>query len=96
MPFDCGISAFRFMVPMQALRDDPVTAELLGPDGTLLAALTPGGVKRLICYPISNNTIMNFVFLHSGDESQTKDESPGALLRIGPPHHPGVREAKDC
>ena len=77
MPFESGISAFRFTVPMQALRDDPVTASLLGPDGTLLAALAVGGIKRLICYPIVNNTLMNFVFLHASAESQTDDKTPG-------------------
>lgn len=77
VPFACGISAFRFTVPMQALRDDPVTAELLGPDGTLLAALTVGGIKRLICYPIAGHTLMNFVFLYAEGESQIRDKSPG-------------------
>ncbi|KAK3938757.1 hypothetical protein QBC46DRAFT_291915 [Diplogelasinospora grovesii] len=95
VPFDCGISAFRFTVPVQALRDDPVTAELLGPDGTLLAALAVGGIKRLICYPIADNTLMNFVFLHAGGESQTEDKTPANLkklvLEVGSEFKPAFR-----
>lgn len=97
VPFECGISAFRFTVPMQALRDDPVTSKLLGPDGTLLAALTVGGIKRLICYPIADNTLMNFVFLHAGIESQICDKTQGMyfvlcrLERFPPPPPPIVR-----
>ncbi|KAK3370620.1 hypothetical protein B0H63DRAFT_564736 [Podospora didyma] len=82
VPFESGISAFRFTVPMQAIRDDPVTAALLGPEGTLLAALAVGGIKRLICYPIVNNTLMNFVFTHASAESKADDQSPENLKSL--------------
>lgn len=71
---------------MQTLRDDPITAKLLGPEGTLLAAMAPGGIKRLVCYPIAGSTIMNFVFLHSSDESRTNDESPGRYCSLSSSH----------
>jgi hypothetical protein len=84
VPFHSEISAFRFTIPMKLLRDDLITAELIGPDGTLIAALTAGGIKRLICYPIVNGTLMNYVFLHAESDSETDDKSPGVYPTLTP------------
>ncbi|PSK48602.1 Ubiquinone biosynthesis monooxygenase COQ6, mitochondrial [Elsinoe australis] len=68
-PYDSGHSAFRFLVPVKELRDDPVTAELLQPDGYLTMNLSED--RRLVYYPCVNNTLMNFLLIHPSGESRS-------------------------
>ncbi|RAL03685.1 FAD-dependent oxidoreductase [Aspergillus ibericus CBS 121593] len=73
VPFDSGISAFRFLIPTQLLRDDPLTQGLLGPDGSLMVVMGTG-VKRLVCYPCANITMTNCIYLHPSKESSQHNE----------------------
>ncbi|KAH8894620.1 FAD/NAD(P)-binding domain-containing protein [Thozetella sp. PMI_491] len=82
VPFHCGLSTFRFTIPIETLRNDPVTAQTLGPDGTLVATVTLSQIKRLVMYPIAGGTLANFVFLHDARESETTDQSPANLKKL--------------
>ncbi|KAJ5686708.1 hypothetical protein N7536_009327 [Penicillium majusculum] len=50
VPFDSGISAFRFLIPTQILQDDPLTRSMIKSDGSLTVIMGTG-VRRLVCYP---------------------------------------------
>ncbi|KAK3117133.1 hypothetical protein LTR53_001790 [Teratosphaeriaceae sp. CCFEE 6253] len=67
-PFDSGKSAFRFMIPTELLKADPVTAELVAKLGFL--SMWIGEDRRLVMYPCVNNTMMNFVAIHPSRESE--------------------------
>ncbi|KAJ5896914.1 uncharacterized protein N7473_006313 [Penicillium subrubescens] len=64
-----GSAAFRFLIPTETLQQDPETASLLE-DG-LMRVIVAEGVRRLVWYPCSNNTIQNFVGIHA--DQQVKD-----------------------
>ncbi|KAM5345119.1 hypothetical protein ACJ41O_010981 [Fusarium nematophilum] len=61
-PFGSGKSAFRFMIPCDKIRANPITQGLLSRDGYL--SMWMGDDRRLVMYPCSNNTVMNFVGIH--------------------------------
>jgi 2-polyprenyl-6-methoxyphenol hydroxylase-like FAD-dependent oxidoreductase len=62
-----GKSAFRFLVSKQAALDDPITASLVQRDGEL--SIWYSSDRRIIMYPTSNNTVLNFVVIHPEKES---------------------------
>ncbi|PNS17299.1 Zinc finger protein rsv2 [Sphaceloma murrayae] len=68
-PFDCGHSAFRFLIPVKELEADPVSKEVLSPTGFLTMALAED--RRLVWYPCVNNTMMNFLLIHPSSESRS-------------------------
>ncbi|RMJ27116.1 FAD binding domain-containing protein [Aspergillus sp. HF37] len=65
-----GKSAFRFLVPKQAAVDDPTTAKLVQHPGELSMWL--GTDRRIVMYPTSQNTVLNFVLIHPESESATQ------------------------
>lgn len=66
-PFPSGKSAFRFLLPKQKALDDPETAVLVQHSGEL--SMWFGVDRRIIMYPTSNNSILNFVVIHPEEES---------------------------
>ena len=66
-PFGSGKSAFRFLVPRGAVANDPQTSKYLQSEGELLMAYHPD--RRLVMYPTSDNTLLNFVCIHPEKES---------------------------
>lgn len=72
-PFGSGKSAFRFLVERKAVADDPQTAKYLQADGELMMAYGPD--RRLVMYPTSDNTLLNFVCIHP--ESASAGSSTG-------------------
>ena len=72
-PFSSGKSAFRFLVSKQAVLDDPVTASLVQEPGKL--CIWYGIDRRVVMYPTSNNTILNFVCIHPESESESDSSS---------------------
>ncbi|KAK7209170.1 hypothetical protein V2G26_016348 [Clonostachys chloroleuca] len=85
-PFASGKSAFRFMIPCNEILSDPEAATLFK-EGYL--CLWMADDRRLVMYPCSNNTIMNFVGIHPSSLSETKREdgwdngaSKEALLKV--------------
>ncbi|KAL1870818.1 hypothetical protein VTK73DRAFT_2410 [Phialemonium thermophilum] len=89
-----GQSAFRFLVPRQAALDDPVTAQFAQKTGELVVWF--GSDRRVVMYPCSNNTQLNFVCIHPREESNAKpdDWSSGAnkakLLEVYRDFHPAL------
>lgn len=62
-----GKSAFRFLVSKEAAANDPITAKLVQHPGEL--SIWYGNDSRIIMYPTSDNTVLNFVLIHPEDES---------------------------
>lgn len=61
-PFSSGKSAFRFLVPAAAAREDPLTAKFASKDGELIMFCGPD--RKAVCYPCENNEMLNFVCIH--------------------------------
>lgn len=76
-PFASGKSAFRFLIPRQRIADNPATSTLAGRDGYM--TLWIGDDKRLVMYPCSNNTIMNFAAIHPSSLSADTGRSKSSL-----------------
>jgi 2-polyprenyl-6-methoxyphenol hydroxylase-like FAD-dependent oxidoreductase len=68
-----GKSAFRFLVSKDAALSDPTTAKLVQHQGQLI--IWCGSNRRIIVYPTSDNTVLNFVAIHPEDESATESAS---------------------
>ncbi|ETS85199.1 hypothetical protein PFICI_03224 [Pestalotiopsis fici W106-1] len=68
-----GGSAFRFLVSVQKVKEDPITAHFVEKPGDF--QVWEGKHRRLVIYPCSrNNTELNFVCLHPDTESQDSVE----------------------
>lgn len=70
-PFSSGKSAFRFLVPRKLAQEDPTTQQFLQNDGELL--IWYANDRRIVMYPTSNNTVLNFVCVHP--EAETEEQS---------------------
>lgn len=80
-PFGCGKSAFRFLVPRQKILDNPATEKFASRDGYM--TMWYGNDRRLVMYPCSNNTMMNFVGIHPSELSASKGNGKSfSLARI--------------
>lgn len=69
-PFCNGQSAFRFVIPRETAMNDPVTKFLVEETGTL--RMWMGKDRRVVLYPTSNNTLLNFVCIHPVEESEAQ------------------------
>ncbi|GAM41708.1 hypothetical protein TCE0_042r15031 [Talaromyces pinophilus] len=69
-PFPSGKSAFRFLLPKQKALDDPETAALVQHTGE--QSMWFGVDRRVIMYPTSNNSILNFNIIHPDEESASE------------------------
>lgn len=83
--FGSGKSAFRFMFKRDAALADPVTAKLVQRPGELLIWYSSD--RRVVIYPTSDNSLMNFVCIHPESESNAGNEwsttsSPELLLQV--------------
>ncbi|KAL6704163.1 hypothetical protein ACN47E_008723 [Coniothyrium glycines] len=76
-----GQNCFRFLVPVDKLRADPLTKELIDKTGlrSLNAFNTPN--RRLIMYPCRAGTLMNIVFFYP--ESPDEDTVESSWLNSG-------------
>jgi 2-polyprenyl-6-methoxyphenol hydroxylase-like FAD-dependent oxidoreductase len=72
-PYSSGKSAFRFLIPRQKVLDDPQTEKYASEDGNLLMVMHSD--RRMVMYPTSNNTLLNFVCIHP--EAETAADSSG-------------------
>ena len=66
-PFDSGKSAFRFLVPREALIEDERTKQFVDQEGQLVMAYGPD--RRIVMYPTTDNTLVNFVCIHPSSET---------------------------
>jgi 2-polyprenyl-6-methoxyphenol hydroxylase-like FAD-dependent oxidoreductase len=69
-PFPSGKSAFRFLLPKQKALDDPETAVLVQNTGE--QSMWFGVDRRIIMYPTSHNSILNFTIIHPDEESASE------------------------
>lgn len=71
-----GKSAFRFLVPKKAALEDPETSRFVERQGELCIWYDTD--RRIVMYPTSHNTVLNFVLIHPESESADEaDESWG-------------------
>ncbi|CAI7600515.1 unnamed protein product [Penicillium discolor] len=67
-----GKSAFRFLVSKEVAMNDPITAKLVQHPGEL--SIWYGSDARIIMYPTSHNTVLNFVVIHPEGKSAADTE----------------------
>ena len=84
-PFGSGKSAFRFLIDRKAAEEDPATEKFVRHSGDLV--IWYGTDRRVVMYPTSNNTLLNFVCIHPEEESEAGDDwnntsNKEALLRV--------------
>ncbi|KAK5047454.1 hypothetical protein LTR84_006550 [Exophiala bonariae] len=71
--FPIGKSAFRFMVPREAILADPETSSLGKDLGSMDMYFTEQ--HRVIIYPCVNNTLLNIVCIHPSHQSNASTET---------------------
>ncbi|KAK7899774.1 hypothetical protein LTR67_003519 [Exophiala xenobiotica] len=69
--FGSGKSAFRFLIERSAVLNDPVTRKFAEEDGNLV--IWYGSDRRIVMYPTSDDTLLNFVCIHPESESEAGD-----------------------
>jgi 2-polyprenyl-6-methoxyphenol hydroxylase-like FAD-dependent oxidoreductase len=74
--FGSGKSAFRFLIPREKALADPETKKFAEHEGHLVMIF--GRDRRVVVYPTSDNTLLNFVNIHPTSESQVDSEEPGS------------------
>ncbi|KAJ4120091.1 hypothetical protein NW768_010374 [Fusarium equiseti] len=74
-PFGSGKSAFRFLVPHDVIRKNETTKVFTERTGFM--TMWMGDDRRLIMYPCSNNTFMNFVAIHPSELSAGANKGAG-------------------
>lgn len=74
--FGSGKSAFRFLIPRERALADPETRRFAEHEGHLVMIF--GRDRRIVVYPTSDNTLLNFVNIHPTSESQISSEEPGS------------------
>lgn len=95
-PISSGKSAFRFLIPRQAILDDPQTRSYVEQDGLLFMAFHTD--RRMVMYATRDNTQMNFVCIHPEEEtSQVSGEdwnnkaTKDLLLKVMEVFHPDFK-----
>ncbi|TGO91235.1 hypothetical protein BPOR_0034g00020 [Botrytis porri] len=74
-PFACGKSAYRFLLSRSSVLSNPKTAKFMQKDGELIMWF--GTDRRVIAYPTSSNSLLNFVCLHPDALSENTDNGEG-------------------
>ncbi|RMD44997.1 hypothetical protein DV735_g78, partial [Chaetothyriales sp. CBS 134920] len=96
-PYSSGKSAFRFLIDRKSALESPSLAKYLQTPGELV--IWYGRDRRVVMYPTSNNTLLNFVCIHPEEESEdgggqgwSKTSTKEALLRVYKGFDPGCLE----
>jgi 2-polyprenyl-6-methoxyphenol hydroxylase-like FAD-dependent oxidoreductase len=74
--FGSGKSAFRFLIPRERALADPETKKFAEQEGHLVMVFARD--RRVVVYPTSDNTLLNFVCIHPTSESQIDPQEPGS------------------
>jgi 2-polyprenyl-6-methoxyphenol hydroxylase-like FAD-dependent oxidoreductase len=74
--FGSGKSAFRFLIPRQRALDEEMTRKFAEKEGHLVMIF--GRDRRVVVYPTSDNTLLNFVCIHPTSESQINPQEAGS------------------
>jgi len=72
-PHGSGKSAFRFLISRKAAQDDPVTAKFVQKAGELI--IWYASDRRVVVYPTTDNTLLNFVCIHPDTESDAGSDT---------------------
>lgn len=75
-PFGSGKSAFRFLIPREKAFNDPETRKFADKEGHLVMIFAKD--RRVVVYPTSDNTLLNFVNIHPTAESQVNEGEEGS------------------
>ncbi|KAJ8058947.1 hypothetical protein OCU04_011932 [Sclerotinia nivalis] len=71
-PESSGANAFRFMIPIDDIRNDPKTAHFVEKSGDML--VISGEDRRIVAYPCRSNTLLNLVAMHPEEETEASSE----------------------
>ena len=71
-PFGSGKNGFRFMIQRDKARTDARTKGLCDQDG--IFAVVIGSDRRIVMYPTSNNTLLNFLCIHPESASEAGED----------------------
>ncbi|CAD6445992.1 4bd1029e-6596-4cb5-8ac0-288fb0066c50 [Sclerotinia trifoliorum] len=71
-PESSGANAFRFMIPIDNIRNDPKTAHFVEKTGDML--VISGEDRRIVAYPCRSNTLLNLVAMHPEEETEASSE----------------------
>lgn len=74
--FGSGKSAFRFLIPREKAFADPETKKFAEHEGHLIMIFSRD--RRIVVYPTSDNTLLNFVNIHPTSESQIESHESGS------------------
>jgi 2-polyprenyl-6-methoxyphenol hydroxylase-like FAD-dependent oxidoreductase len=74
--FGSGKSAFRFLIPRERALGDADTKKFAEQEGHLVMVFARD--RRVVVYPTSDNTLLNFVCIHPTSESQIDPQEPGS------------------
>lgn len=74
--FGSGKSAYRFLISREQALADPETRKYAGKEGELTMFIARD--RRVVLYPTSDNTLLNFVCVHPTAESQVEHNAPGS------------------
>ncbi|QKD58183.2 uncharacterized protein FOBCDRAFT_242480 [Fusarium oxysporum Fo47] len=74
-PYGSGKSAFRFMIPHSDILKNEKTRPFAERIGTM--TMWMGDDRRLVMYPCSNNTVMNFVAIHPSSITSGANKGSG-------------------
>jgi 2-polyprenyl-6-methoxyphenol hydroxylase-like FAD-dependent oxidoreductase len=85
--------AFRFTYPKRLAMADPETRALIGGEGVMTSWYGPD--HKIVLYPTSNNTLLNFVCLHPASKSESTTDynavaSKAHLLQVFSDFHPSI------
>lgn len=74
--YGSGKSAFRFLIPREKVFADPETKKFADQEGHLIMMFARD--RRVVVYPTSDNTLLNFVCIHPTSESQIQSGEAGS------------------
>ncbi|KZM19796.1 Salicylate 1-monooxygenase [Ascochyta rabiei] len=74
--FASGKSSFRFLISRESALADPETRKFAEHEGHLIMMF--GRDRRIVVYPTSDNTLLNFNNIHPTSDSQVISEAPGS------------------
>ncbi|QSZ36519.1 hypothetical protein DSL72_006399 [Monilinia vaccinii-corymbosi] len=79
-PFPSGKSAYRFLLSREQVLSNPQTAKYMQTPGELIMWFGPD--RRVIAYPTSHNSLLNFVCIHPDVLSRSGENGSGAAPEI--------------
>ena len=74
-PFGSGKSAFRFMIPHDTMRSNPLTKDLADRKGYM--TFWYANDRRVVMYPCNNNTVMNCLAIYPSQLSKNVASTSG-------------------